>query len=122
MSQIEQHQQLEASLSLAGLLQPSSEVHGMIVGCIANHMFTAQAPDLIRLLFGENITSKGQQPLQELLTEVYRDTSELLLENDDNFQLNFLKTVQKLRVIFWPFLRLLRKRKVVRKKNGRSLS
>lgn len=98
MSQTDQHQQLEASLSLAGLLQPSSEVHGMLVGCIANHMFTAQAPDLIRLLFGENITSKGQQPLQELLTEVYRDTSELLLENDDNFQLMLAEPETKLSI------------------------
>ena len=94
----DQHQQLEASLHLAGLFQPSSEVHGMIVGCIANHMFTSKAPDLIRLLVGENANAKGLQPLQELLNEVYRETSETLLENDDGFQLMLAESEAKLSV------------------------
>ena len=94
----DQHQQLEASLHLAGLFQPSSEVHGMIVGCIANHMFTSKAPDLIRLLAGENANAKGLQPLQDLLNEVYRETSETLLENDDGFQLMLAESEAKLSV------------------------
>ena len=98
MNLIDQHQQLEASLNLAGLFQPSSEVHGMIVGSIANHMFTSKQPDLIRLLVGENADVKGQQPLQDLLNELYRETSGTLLENDDNFQLMLVESEAKLSV------------------------
>jgi len=98
MNLIDQHQQLEASLSLAGLFQPSSEVHGMIVGCIANHMFTSKAPDLIRLLVSKNAIAKGQQSLQDLLNEVYRETSETLLENGDDFQLLLAESEAKLSV------------------------
>ena len=92
MNAIEQYQQLESSLHLAGLYQPSSEAHGLIVGCIANHMYTAKAPDLLSLLTGKVSTNDGEPnanhaPLHELLNEIYRDTSEILLENADEFQL-----------------------------------
>ncbi|MGH1428854.1 MAG: UPF0149 family protein [Arenicella sp.] len=92
MNTIDQYQQLESSLHLAGLHQPSSEAHGLIVGCIANHMHTAKAPNLLALLAGKEATTDGEPsanyaPLHELLNEVYRDTSEVLLENADEFQL-----------------------------------
>lgn len=87
MSIIKQYQQLESSLHLAGLYQPSSEVHGLIVGSIANHMLTATAPNLLTLLVGKSKQENTQQPLLELLNEIYRDTSETLLENNDEYQL-----------------------------------
>jgi len=92
MSNIHDYLQLESSLQLAGLNQPCSEVHGLIVGSIANHMFTGKAPDLIRLLTGSDsdsaaVQSKAMAPLQELLNQTYRETSEVLLENDDDYQI-----------------------------------
>ena len=92
MNAIEQYQQLESSLDLAGLYQPSSEVHGLIVGCITNHMHIAKAPNLLSLLTGKTAAGEDESnanyaPLQDLLNELYRDTSETLLENADEFQL-----------------------------------
>ncbi len=88
MSNIEQYQQIESSLHLAGLFQPSSEVHGLIVGSIANHMLTSKAPNLMNLLIGGTEEQlKEHEPLQELLNEIYRDTSETMLENNDEYQL-----------------------------------
>lgn len=98
MNIAEQYQQLESSLHLSGLYQPSSEVHGMIVGCIANHMFTSQAPDLLSLLVGENTKIEAQTPLQDLLNEMYRDLSEKLLENNDEFQLLLVDEDAKLSI------------------------
>ena len=79
--------QLESSLQLVGVHQPSSEVHGMIVGSIANHMYTSQAPNLLALLTGEDEVTDNFKPLQELLNEIYRDNSELLFENGENYEL-----------------------------------
>lgn len=98
MSMIEQHQQLESSLHLAGLYQPSSEVHGLIVGSIANHMLTTKAPNLLELLVGKSVQEKTHQPLFELLNEIYRETSEILLENNDDYQLMLIDSETQLSV------------------------
>jgi len=99
MSNIEQYLQLESSLELAGLHHPCSEVHGLIVGSIANHMFTSNAPDLLALLIiSENSDEQpaSSAPLQELLNELYRETSEVLLENNDEYQLLLIDSDTKL--------------------------
>lgn len=98
MNIIGQHQQLESSLQLAGLYQPSSEVHGMIIGSIANHMYTTKAPDLLSLLTGENDSLDSQQPLAELLNEMYREASEVLLENNDDYKLLLVDEDAKLSI------------------------
>ena len=98
MNLADQYQQLEASLHLAGLFQPSSEVHGIIVGSIANHMFTAKAPDLLHLLVGDQLDPNKQEVLHELLNELYRETSEKLLENQDDFQLMLADSEAKLSI------------------------
>lgn len=98
MNIAEQYQQLESSLQLAGLHQPSSEVHGMIIGSIANHMFTSKAPNLLNLLVGENNSVDTQQPLDDLLNEMYRDASEVLLENNDDYQLLLIDEDTKLSI------------------------
>jgi len=99
MRNSEQYLQLESSIQLAGLSQPTSEVHGMVVGSIANHMHTSNAPDLIALLIGGTLNNddlKGLEPLRELLNQLYRDMSEVLLENSDDYQLLLISPEESL--------------------------
>jgi uncharacterized protein YgfB (UPF0149 family) len=98
MSLSDQYLQLESSLQLAGLHQPTSEVHGMIVGSIANHMYTSKAPNLLEMLVGNNNAEDALKPLQELLNEMYRTNSESLFENGENYELLLVDEDAKLSV------------------------
>lgn len=87
MSSTDKYYQLESSLQLAGLHQPTSEVHGMIIGSISNHMYSSKAPDLLAMLAVKESSSAMLAPFQELLYEMYRDGSETLLENGEDYEL-----------------------------------
>ncbi len=86
---VDRFTQIEATLDLAGIeeLTPS-EVHGTIVGAMANHMKSGITPDLLKLI---EPTADAQDRrfthLRDMLYELYRDTSELLIETKDGFDL-----------------------------------
>jgi len=88
--------QLGASLNLAGLEQSPSEVHGMLFGSIANHMYSGQAPNLLGLLTGLEQQDPSMNHLHELLNELYRETSEMLLDSDDEVSLMLVDEDAKL--------------------------
>lgn len=82
--------QLDSSLKLAGIEQSCSEVHGVVFGSIANHMYTSNAPDLLALVATSDNIDANLSALSELLNELYRETSELLLDTDDEISLFLL--------------------------------
>ena len=85
----DRYTQIEATLALAGVdeLGPS-EVHGTIVGAIANHLKSGVTPDLLKLIEPQSDSNDGRfAQLTELLYELYRETSDLLFEGQDGFDL-----------------------------------
>jgi len=83
---IDKYTQLESILALANLEVSVSEVHGTLVGAIANHLKSSITPDLLNLVV-PNASPADYQPLQEHLYELYRDTSESLLSGEEDFDL-----------------------------------
>lgn len=80
--------QIDAAVSLSGLDLAAAEVHGTVVGAIANHMKTGTSPNLLQLIEPNADAGSGQfAPLNELLYDLYRENSELLLEGKENFDL-----------------------------------
>lgn len=80
--------QIEASLALAQLELTPSEVHGTIVGAVANHLKTGVSPDLLALIEPNADANDGRYaPVSELLYELYRDNSEVLFESKEGFDL-----------------------------------
>lgn len=87
-SAVDRFIQIESTLALAGLELSASELHATVVGAIANHMKCGQSPDLLKLIEPEAKASDGRYAqLNELLYDIYRETSELLLEGKENFDL-----------------------------------
>lgn len=86
---VDRFTQIEATLSLAAIEELSaSEVHGTIVGAICNHMKSGHTPDLLKLIEPEADPNDGRlNPLIEMLYDLYRDNSEMLLESKDSFGL-----------------------------------
>jgi uncharacterized protein YgfB (UPF0149 family) len=86
---VDRFTQIEATLDLAGIeeLTPS-EVHGTIVGAMCNHMKSGVTPDLLKLIEpGSDAKDSRFTQLTEMLYEQYRETSELLIETKDGFDL-----------------------------------
>lgn len=81
--------QLEAILDLAGIQELTpSEVHGTIVGAMANHMKSGMTPDLLTLIEPQADANDGRfNQLTQNLYELYRDTSEMLIESKQGFDL-----------------------------------
>lgn len=78
--------QIEATLALADLELTVSEVHGTIVGAIANHMKSGMTPDLLKLIEPSANADDGRFfQLNELLYDLYRENSEVLLQSQDGF-------------------------------------
>lgn len=85
---VDRYTQLEATLALAGLELSVSEVHGTVVGAIANHMKSGITPDLIKLIEPQADAGDGRlNQLSESLYEIYREASEQLLEAKETFEL-----------------------------------
>ncbi len=88
--QIGQHIiRIEAALHAANIEhQTASEVHGLIVGCICNHLKTGLTPDLLTLLEPQ---AKSKQPqyadVESMLYDLYRHTSEQLFDSKESFDL-----------------------------------
>jgi len=80
--------QLEATLALAALELSPSEVHGTIVGAIANHLKSGMVPDLLKLIEPQADANEGRfTQLKEVLYEIYRETSDILLGGSERFEL-----------------------------------
>ncbi|MBX2847691.1 MAG: UPF0149 family protein [Acidiferrobacterales bacterium] len=85
---VDRYTQVESTLALSGLELTVSEVHGTVIGAIANHMKSGQTPDLLRLIEPNADSNDGRfRPLSELLYEIYRENSEYLLEAKEGFEL-----------------------------------
>jgi len=81
--------QIEATLDLASIeeLTPS-ELHGTVVGAMCNHMKSGMTPDLLKLIEPSADANDGRfTQVTALLYELYRETSELLIETKDGFDL-----------------------------------
>ena len=50
MNSVDRYTQVETTLALTGLELSVSEVHGTVVGAIANHLKTGLTPDLLNCL------------------------------------------------------------------------
>ena len=85
---VDRYTQIESTLALAGIEMTASEVHGTIVGTIANHLMSGVTPELLKLIEPKADTNDGRfTQLTELLFELYREVSEQLLEGQENFDL-----------------------------------
>lgn len=86
---VDRFTEIEATLDLAGIEELSpSEVHGTIVGAMSNHMKSGVTPDLLKLIEPTADAKDGRfTQLTEMLYELYRETSELLIETKDGFDL-----------------------------------
>lgn len=88
MSSVDRYTQIEATLALAGLEMSVSEVHGTIVGAIANHLKSGVTPDLLKLIEPSSDSNDGRfSQLNELLYDLYRENSELLFESKEGYDL-----------------------------------
>ncbi len=80
--------QVDAALASADIEISASEVHGTIVGSIANHLKSGISPDLLKLIEPEaNPENERFSQLIEALHELHRDTAELLFEGKEDFDL-----------------------------------
>jgi len=85
---IDRYTQIEAILASTGLELSVSEVHGTVVGALANHLKSSQSPDLLKLVEpGVQSGDDRYAQLSELLYDVYRENSEHLLGGQDGFEL-----------------------------------
>lgn len=85
-SSADRYTQIDATLSLAGVEITASEAHGTIVGSIANHMKSGFTPDLLKLIEPSADASDARYTqLNELIYDLYRENSELLLESQEGF-------------------------------------
>ena len=85
---VDRYTQIEATLALAGLEISVSEVHGTVIGAIANHMKSGITPDLLSLIEPGADQGDGRlSQLSESLYELYREGSEQLLEAKESFAL-----------------------------------
>lgn len=85
---VDRYIQIESALVLAGSEVSVSEVHGLIVGAIANHMKSGQTPDLLQLLEPNADANNGPYAqLSDVLYDLYRENSGFLLEAKEGFDL-----------------------------------
>jgi len=71
MNSVDRYTQIESTLALASIELSVSEVHGTVVGAIANHLKTGVSPDLLKLIEPES----------------YRENSEVLFESKEGYDL-----------------------------------
>lgn len=85
---VDRFTQVEATLSLASLEISPSEVHGTIVGAIANHLKSGLTPDLLTLIEPGADANDGRfSQLNQLLYDMYRENSEVLFESKEGFDI-----------------------------------
>ena len=85
---IDKYIQFETAIADAGLEISASEVHGTVVGSIANHLKSGNTPDLLKLIEPSAEPNDGRlSHLSEVLYECYRETTESLLEGGEGFDI-----------------------------------
>ncbi|MFT5574328.1 MAG: hypothetical protein ACI9FR_003270 [Cryomorphaceae bacterium] len=85
-SRADRFTQIEATLALSDIELSVSEVHGTVVGAISNHMKSGVTPDLLKLIEpAANPDDPRFSQLRELLYDMYRENSEVLLESKEGF-------------------------------------
>lgn len=88
---VDRYTQLDAALSLQGIEISPAEVHGIVTGAISNHLKSGKTPNLLSLIVPKlEKAESSYNPLIEVLNEIYRDTSDSLLEGDENFEMMVL--------------------------------
>lgn len=88
MNSVDRNTQVEATLALAGIELSVSEVHGTVVGAIANHLKTGLTPNLLNLIEPGCDSKEGRlTQLNELLHDLYRENSEVLFESKEGYEL-----------------------------------
>lgn len=84
----DRYTQIESTLALADIELSASELHGTIVGAIANHLKSGQTPDLLKLIEPQADANNGRfSQLNELLYDLYREVSEYLFEGKEGYDL-----------------------------------
>jgi len=85
---VDQYTKIEATLALAGVEMTPSELHGTIVGAIANHLKTGLSPDLLKLVEPQADPNDGRfSQLTSMLYEMYRDISEVLFNGGEGYEM-----------------------------------
>lgn len=88
MNSVDRYTQVETTLALTGLELSVSEVHGTVVGAIANHLKTGLTPDLLKLIEPNADANDGRYTqLTELLYDLYRENSEVMFESKEGYGL-----------------------------------
>ena len=84
----DRYTQIESTLALADLELSVSEVHGTIIGAVANHLKSGLSPDLLKLIEPQADANDGRfTQLSELLYDLYRENSEYLFEGKEGYDL-----------------------------------
>jgi len=84
----DRYTQIESTLALADIELSPSELHGTIVGAVANHLKSGQTPDLLKLIEPQADANNGRfSQLNELLYDLYREYSEYLFEGKEGYDL-----------------------------------
>ena len=90
---------IEATLSLAELEISVSEVHGIVIGALCNHLKSSLTPDLLNIIEpGVDKQDSKYSVLSENLNELYRDNSDLLFDGAEGFDLILPDEDEKLSV------------------------
>lgn len=85
---VDRFTQIEATIALAGLELTPSEVHGTVIGAIANHLKTGLSPDLLKLIEPNADSNDGRfSQLNTMLYDIYREYSEILFNGGEGFDL-----------------------------------
>jgi len=80
--------EIDTALNQADVELSASEVHGTVIGSIANHLKSGISPDLLKLIEPQaDVDDERFLQLKELLYELYRENSELLFEGKEGFDL-----------------------------------
>jgi len=80
--------EIDTALNQADVELSASEVHGTVIGSIANHLKSGISPDLLKLIKPQaDVDDERFLQLKELLYELYRENSELLFEGKEGFDL-----------------------------------
>jgi len=84
----DRYTQIEIALVHADVELSVSEVHGTVVGAIANHLMSGVTPDLLKLVEPQADAKDARfTQLSEALYDVYRETSEQLFQGERGLDL-----------------------------------
>lgn len=86
---VDQITRIESALYSANIEhQSASEVHGLIVGAICNHLKTGLSPNLLTLIEPQASSQDSHfKQVETVLYDLYRETSEQLFESKEGFDL-----------------------------------